>query len=173
SPPPPPPQALPGLPGAANQRLIDWRRMSVNAQYSAAWLRNNTDGDFSVPATGSLAAEWGAAPNDVRHRANVGWSAQILRNLTTTLNANVSSGSPYTLMTGFDDNGDLIFNDRPAGVSRNTERTKGQVSLNGYVNYSFTFGRANPATPPQTGISVTSINGVISAQTISVPQTGR
>ena len=166
------PQALPGLP-QANQRLFDWRRMSVNGQYSAAWLRNNTDGDFSVPATGDLGAEWGAAPNDVRHRINVGWSAQVLRNLTTTLNANVSSGSPYTLMTGFDDNGDLIFNDRPAGIPRNTERTKGQVTLNGYVNYSFTFGKANSATPPLTGVTVTSINGVISAQTISVPQAGR
>ena len=51
SPAPLPPQALPGLP-QANQRLFDWRRMSVNGQYSAAWLRNNTDGDFSVPATG-------------------------------------------------------------------------------------------------------------------------
>ena len=27
-----------------------------------------------------------------------------------------NSGSPYTITTGFDDNGDSIFNDRPAGV---------------------------------------------------------
>jgi carboxypeptidase family protein len=171
--PAPPPQALPGLPGAQNQRLIDWRRMSITSQYIAGWVRNNTDGDFSVPATGRLDREWSTAPGDVRHRFILQWSAQFVRNLTTSLLANATSGSPYTLLTGFDDNGDLIFNDRPAGVPRNTERTKGQLSLNGNINYSFTFGRANPATPPQTGISITSINGVASAQTISVPQAGR
>jgi Carboxypeptidase regulatory-like domain len=169
----PPPQALPGLPSAQNQRLIDWRRMSVTSQYTAAVVRNNTDGDFSVPATGSLDSEWSTAPGDVRHRLILQWSAQVVRNLTTSLLANATSGSPYTLFTGSDDNGDLIFNDRPAGVPRNTERTKGQLSLNGNINYSFTFGRVNPVTPPQTGVSITSINGVVAAQTISVPQTGR
>ena len=147
--------------------------MSVTSQYTAAVVRNNTDGDFSVPATGSLDSEWSTAPGDVRHRLILQWSAQVVRNLTTSLLANATSGSPYTLFTGSDDNGDLIFNDRPAGVPRNTERTKGQLSLNGNINYSFTFGRVNPVTPPQTGVSITSINGVVAAQTISVPQTGR
>jgi hypothetical protein len=126
-----------------------------------------------VPATGSLAREWGVAAFDVPHRLILQWSAQIVRNLTTSLLANASSGTPYTLQTGLDNNGDLIFNDRPEGVSRNTERARGQFSLNGNVNYSFTFGRANPATPPQTAIGITSIGGVNTVQTISVPQTGR
>jgi len=169
----PPPQSLPGLPSAQNQPLIDWRRMSFTGQYTAGWLRNNTDGDFSVSPTGSLSQEWGVANGDVPHRFIVQWSAQTVKNLTTSLLANMSSGTPYTLQTGFDDNGDLIFNDRPAGIARNTERASRQFALNGNVNYTFTFGRANPTTPPQTGISVTSINGVISAQTISVPQVGR
>jgi hypothetical protein len=171
-PPPPPPPGL-ILPGGPNQRLIDWRRMSITSQYNATWNRNNTDGDFSVPATGSLAREWGVAAFDVPHRLILQWSAQIVRNLTTSLLANASSGTPYTLQTGLDNNGDLIFNDRPEGVSRNTERARGQFSLNGNVNYSFTFGRANPATPPQTAIGITSIGGVNTVQTISVPQTGR
>ena len=172
APPPPPPPGL-ILPGGPNQRLIDWRRMSITSQYNATWNRNNTDGDFSVPATGSLAREWGVAAFDVPHRLILQWSAQIVRNLTTSLLANASSGTPYTRQTGLDNNGDLIFNDRPEGVSRNTERARGQFSLNGNVNYSFTFGRANPATPPQTAIAITSINGVASAQTIAVPQAGR
>jgi hypothetical protein len=172
APPPPPPPGL-ILPGMPNQRLIDWRRMSITAQYNAGWNRNNTDGDFSVSPTGSLDREWGIANGDVPHRLILQWSAQIVRNLTTSLVANASTGTPYTLQTGLDDNGDLIFNDRPAGVSRNTERARGQFSLNGNVNYSFMFGRANPATPPQTAIGITSIGGVNTVQTISVPQTGR
>jgi outer membrane receptor protein involved in Fe transport len=34
----------------------------------------------------------------------------------------VSSGSPYTIRTCFDDNRAAVPNDRPAGVGRNTER---------------------------------------------------
>src|SRR5262249_32499844 len=51
-----------------------------------------------------------------------------------------SSGTPYSIQTGRDDNGDLIFNDRPAGVGRNTSRATAQWWLNVGVNYSFTFG---------------------------------
>ena len=41
----------------------------------------------------------------------------------------VSSGQPLNVVTGGDDNGDTIFNDRPAGVDRNTERTSGYNQL--------------------------------------------
>jgi Carboxypeptidase regulatory-like domain len=168
-----PPQAFPGLAAARTQPLFDWRRMSISGQYSASWLRNNTDGDFSVSPTGSLDREWGVGSGDIPHRVIVQWNAQTLRNLTTSLFANISSGAPYTLQTGFDDNADLIFNDRPAGVARNTERARGQVTINGNINYAFTFGKTNTAAPPVTAIGITSINGVVSAQTISVPPSGR
>lgn len=29
---------------------------------------------------------------------------------------------PYTITTGFDENGDTVFNDRPSGIGRNSER---------------------------------------------------
>ena len=162
-----------GLPLTRTQPLFDWRRASINGQYIVGWLRNNTDGDFTVSPSGNLETEWGTATGDVRHRMFLQFSTQMLKNLTTSVVLNFVGGAPYTLQTGSDDNGDLIFNDRPAGMARNTERAKGQMFLNGNVNYSFTFGRANPATPPQTAIGITSIGGVVSAQTISVPQTGR
>jgi hypothetical protein len=166
---PPAPGAPPFAP--ASTRRLDWRRGSVTAQYTRNWLRSNTDGDFWVPPTGDLAQEWGAAPGDIRHRMIVQLSSQFLRNFTTSWNLNVSSGSPYTLLTGNDDNGDLIFNDRPSGVARNTLRAPAQVSLNALFNYSFTFGPP-AATPGQiTGISI--VNGVPTAQTIAAPQTGR
>ena len=170
---PPPPPPPPGLPLARSQPLIDWRRVSITGQYIAGWLRNNTDGDFSVSPTGNLDADWGIAAGDVRHRALVQVSGQVLRNLTTSLLLNVASGTPYTLQTGSDDNGDLIFNDRPAGVARNTERTSGQVTMNGNINYSFTFGRSAANTPGPTGIIITSIGGAAQVQTIAVPQAGR
>lgn len=166
-------QGAPGAPpvqGASAPRF-DWRRSSMNAQYIAGWLRNDTDGDFWVSPTGGLDQEWGIAPGDVRHRVIVQATSQFMRNLTTSWNLNLASGTPYTLQTGFDDNGDLIFNDRPAGVGRNTLRTPSQATLNGFISYSFTFGR--PATGPNqiTGISI--VNGVPTAQTIAAPQNGR
>ena len=36
------------------------------------------------------------------------------------VNVNGNLGTAYGIQTGFDDNGDLIFNDRPAGMARNT-----------------------------------------------------
>jgi hypothetical protein len=162
-----------GLPVGRTQPVIDWRRMSITGQFIAGWLRNNSDGDFSVSPTGDLAREWGYAGNDVRHRVVTQVSSQVVRNLTMSVLMNLVSGTPYTLQTGFDDNGDLIFNDRPDGVGRNTERAKEQLYLNANVNYSFTFGRANPAMPPPTAIGITNIGGTTSVQTISVPQNGR
>ena len=98
--------------------------------YTNNWLRNNSDGDFWVPPTGNLDDEWGIASGDIRHRVILQASSQFLRNFTTSWNLNMSSGAPYTLQTGRDDNGDLIFNDRPLGVGRNTQRAKAQMSLN-------------------------------------------
>jgi hypothetical protein len=87
-----------------------------------------------------------------------------------SLNANVATGSPYTLQTGFDDNGDLIFNDRPFGVGRNTQRTTGQFTMNGSVSYSFTFGKPVTLGPGQGPIAITSgPGGVISLAQIQQP----
>ena len=46
-----------------------------------------------------------------------------------------------TVTTGADNNGDNIFNDRPAGVGRNTERGAAQWSINTQFGYSLGFGR--------------------------------
>jgi len=55
-------------------------------------------------------------------------NSQALRNLNATLSLAANSGTPYTITTGLDDNGDVIFNDRPAGVGRNTVRTPSQYT---------------------------------------------
>jgi hypothetical protein len=153
--------------------LFDWRRASITTQYTNNWLRNNTDGDFWVSPTGTLDSEWGVANGDIRHRWILQVSSQFVRNLTTSFNLNASSGSPYTLQTGRDNNGDLIFNDRPDGVGRNTERASGQMSLNGNFNYSFTFGRTSANAPPQTGIVMLGGGAAPTVTSISVPQQGR
>ncbi len=69
------------------------------------------------------------------------------------LNFNAASGTPYSIQTGFDENGDGVFNDRPAGVGRNTERTSGQWTLNGNFAYTFVFGRSTVAVPQGIGVN--------------------
>ena len=138
---------------SSSSPLVDWKRVRFFGNYTLGWSRNNTDGDFSMPP-GSFDLEWGYAPQDVRHRLTTGLNNQIVRNLTTGINFNAASGTPYTLRTGLDDNGDLVFNDRPAGVARNTERAALQWSLNLNASYAIPFGRRTTPPPPGFLISV-------------------
>lgn len=130
---------------------INWKRTTVFVNYTIAKTENNTDGPFSVPATGSLALERGPSADDIRHRANVTFNNQIVRNVIVSVNLNVQSGAPYTILTGSDDNGDGIFNDRPAGVGRNTLRGDMQANVNVLLGYQFAFGRTAPL-PPGIGV---------------------
>ena len=133
--------------------LVDWKRLRFFGNYTLGWSHNNTEGDFAFPA-GDLAQEWGYAPQDVRNRFNVGMNNQIVRNLTSGITLNMASGTPYTLRTGLDDNGDLAFNDRPPGVARNTARAASQMTINANASYAIPFGRRNTPPPPGFLISV-------------------
>ncbi len=131
-----------------SKQLWNWKRTNFGVNYTGGKLDNNTDGAFSVPATGSLAADWGPASNDIRHRVNAFFGTQALRNFNANLSVVVATGMPYTIRTGFDANGDLIFNDRPAGLGRNTERADGRFDLSGFFVYTFMFGKRRVQLPP-------------------------
>ena len=124
------------------------KRVTLFLNYTLAKNRNNSDGAFNVPAFGDIDLDWGPANNDVRHRLNASLNNQILKGLGVSLSFNSSSATPYTLATGLDNNGDLIFNDRPAGVGRNTERGDGAFNMNLNVNYNWTFGPPAGGPPP-------------------------
>ena len=132
---------------------INWKRATLFWNYTLGFQRNNTEGAFSVAPTGDLDLEWGPSNNDVRHRLNVQFNNQVIKNLTMGVGFNVSSGTPYTLRTGIDDNGDLIFNDRPVGVGRNTERAAYHATVNLNVGYNWTFGPP-PTAPPGFGVFI-------------------
>ena len=117
-----------------------------------------------MPATNDLALEWGPAPGDVRHRATFNVSSSAIRNFSAQIGISASSAPPITIHTGTDDNGDLIFNDRPDGVGRNSYRTSGQWDINGYFGYSFGIGSQRMG--QSNGVMITSVNGVLSASTM-------
>jgi hypothetical protein len=78
---------------------------------------------------------------DRRHNGFLAITSSALRNMTARLSVNGSSAPPLTIRTGFDDNGDLIFNDRPAGVGRNSARTVSTWNSSANLGYSFTLGK--------------------------------
>ena len=98
-------------------------------RYGQAW--NDADGPLSMPADSrDLDAEWGPSSGDVRHRLYGFVRTRFPHGVSANLWADAQSGAPYTVRTGFDDNRDTIFNDRPAGVGRNTERGTWQRTVN-------------------------------------------
>lgn len=154
------------FPASKSAPRISFKRSTVFFNYTIARVRNNTDGAFSVAPSGNLAQEWGPANNDVRHRLNIQYNNQIIKNLGMGLGFNVNSAAPYTIRTGFDDNGDFIFNDRPVGVARNTARGAGSFSLNLNANYRWQFGP--PVTGPG-GIGVIFNGGQVDVRNVEAP----
>jgi hypothetical protein len=157
------PGALLPIANAASAPLVNWKRTTVFFNYTLSSTRNNTDGAFSLAPLGDQEFEWGPANGDVRHRLNVSVNNQIVKNLLIAVNVNGSSGAPYTIRTGRDENGDLVFNDRPAGVGRNSERAASHWSINTMFGYGFAFGRPVGGPP---GIAVIGGGGAPVVQSV-------
>jgi hypothetical protein len=151
-------------PAAASGKMFQWRRgLSLGGNYYLGKSENNTDGAWAIPATGDLALEWGPSAFDLRHRFGMYVSSAAFRNVSANLSLNWSSAPPINVRTGTDDNGDLIFNDRPAGVGRNSERAYAQWNSYMSVSYSLAFGKRRVTLPP--GIMITSSGTAMSAST--------
>ncbi len=129
------------------------RGLTIYGYYTLARSENNTNGAFSVPASGTLSTEWGPSNTDVRHRGQIFISSQIIKNLSANIGVSYASAPPYTILTGVDTNGDLVFNDRPAGVGRNTERAANSWNSSGSFNYTIGFGKRKNPLPPGIFIS--------------------
>jgi hypothetical protein len=98
-------------------------RSSGFFRYRYARTYDDADGALSMPAdSNDLAAEWAPASWDIRHRIYTFVRTELPHGVRASLSGSVLSGAPYTIRTGFDDNGDTIFTDRPDGLGRNTER---------------------------------------------------
>ena len=139
---------------ATTGRVFDWKRGLMCAlNYSLAKSENNTDGPFSPPATGTLATEWGPSNFDRRHQIYFSMLSNAVKNLQIMFSINRSSGTPYTIRTGYDNNGDLLLNDRPAGVGRNTLRADGWWTS--YANITYTIGLGKKTVPGGTGVMIT------------------
>ncbi|HVG30679.1 MAG TPA: TonB-dependent receptor [Pyrinomonadaceae bacterium] len=98
---------------SANTRLNP--RFTLFSNYTLSKMNSDTDGPNSFPANNyDVSDEFGRASRDVRHRFVVGGSVEAPWGLRLNPFVTAFSGSPFNITTGFDNNGDTQFNDRPA-----------------------------------------------------------
>jgi hypothetical protein len=101
-------------------------RLKGMAKYTLSRTTDETGGPFALPANNyDLRPERGRADFDQRHRFAYAGTLELPRGLRVGLLLVLSSGRPFDISTGLDDNGDTIANDRPPGVTRNTGRGPG------------------------------------------------
>ncbi|MEK6288663.1 MAG: carboxypeptidase regulatory-like domain-containing protein [Acidobacteriota bacterium] len=99
-------------------------------QYNLGRAYNNTGGINSRPANNyDLTSEWSRADFDERHRFNLLGTMKAGEWLNLGMTLALTSGRPYSLTTGRDDNRDNLANDRPAGVRRNSLQGPGAATL--------------------------------------------
>ncbi|MEZ5419691.1 MAG: carboxypeptidase-like regulatory domain-containing protein [Vicinamibacterales bacterium] len=120
---------------------VPQKRIFGNVMYQLGSVRNHADSALSLPADSTRPdADWGPAAQDVRHRLFLLGNAPLPFGLRVGLNARISSARPYNITTGFDTNGDTVFNDRPDGVGRNSARGAAQMTVDMRLTKSFNLG---------------------------------
>lgn len=146
------------------------RKLSLFGNYILSKTRSDTDSASFAPADSySWSTEWGAASNDQRHRLVFGGSFNLPGETRFSPLIQISSGRPFNITTGRDNNGDTLFTDRPSFaapddpeaiitrfgafnpnprpgdriIPRNLGRGLGQAQLDMNFTKTFAFGRAD------------------------------
>jgi len=152
---------------------------SIFANYTLGRANSDTDGAGTFPADNyDLSAEYGRSALDVRHRFFLGGSISAPWGIRLNPLVFASTGAPFNITTGRDNNGDTQFNDRPAFatastlnadlkrtpfgdfdlnpalgaelIPRNYGRSPGQFTVNLRINKSFGFGEVPGAAARRT-----------------------
>jgi outer membrane receptor for ferrienterochelin and colicin len=114
---------------------------ALNLAYTLSDTKRDTDGhQFRPQDPRDLAAEYGPSDIDARHNfaGSANWEA--FWGIHLGLSGRFLSALPYNVETGTDDNGDLSVNDRPPGVSRNSEREESAWSMDLRLAKAFNLG---------------------------------
>jgi hypothetical protein len=94
------------------------RTVNLFTRYFLGRARSDSEGAGSFPASSyDLDAEYGPSFQDVRHRFVLGGSVRLPWGLRVSPFVIASSGRPFNITTGRDNNGDTVFTDRPAYVT--------------------------------------------------------
>jgi hypothetical protein len=94
-----------------NIRIQTPKGISLTGYYSANWANSNTSG---ITDPYSSSADYGRASFAVRSQANLLGTIPLPFLITASPIMSVSSGRPYNVTTGLDNNHDGVYDDRPA-----------------------------------------------------------
>jgi len=127
--------------GAMIRYTVRQQQNQMRFTYTLAQEKNYANGATSLPSDNlNPDVDWGPANNDIRNRFQVQGQVPLLFGIRVNPNLTVESGRPYNMTTGFDDNDDGAFNDRPAGVTRNSLRGDWTWNLNLNVSRRVSLG---------------------------------
>lgn len=132
------------------------RFFNGTVQYTLGRAYNNTGGINSRIANNyDLTGEWSRADFDERHRFNLLGTIRAGDWFNLGMAVALTSGRPYGLTTGRDDNHDTIANDRPAGVRRNSLQGAGAATLDLRWSKEFSLKAAKKSAKKAEGPSTT------------------
>jgi carboxypeptidase family protein len=90
-------------------------KLSLFGYYTLNYANSDAAGIGSFPSRNNdISLDYGRAAFDVRHRVFFGGTAGLPHNFRVSPFLIFNSGSPYSVVSGQDVNGDSIFNDRPS-----------------------------------------------------------
>lgn len=112
-----------------------------NINYLLMKNTNEADGPFSLPSNNfNLHADRGPAATDFRHLISGFVSKRLPRGFSVSTIFQATSALPYNITTGFDNNGDTVINDRPAGIGRNSARGASRWEIGSRLSWGTDFG---------------------------------
>ncbi|MFV0389474.1 MAG: hypothetical protein ACK5NT_12045 [Pyrinomonadaceae bacterium] len=101
--------------------LISINLFSINYELSKS--TDDFNSALSYPMDNyNLRLDRGNSLLDQTHKITVSTSFNLFKKLEVAPSYRIESGFPYNVTTGYDNNRDSVFNDRPSGFSRNSER---------------------------------------------------
>lgn len=107
-------------------------------QYTLNKTYNNTSGVTYFPGNSYFPnADWARSDFDRRHKFDLLGSTQPTRFFTLGVALSLYSGRPVNILTGSDNNGDGVINDRPPGVPRNILHGPGLIDLDVNLAHDF------------------------------------
>jgi hypothetical protein len=108
-------------------------KMSLFGFYMLNFANGDTSGANSFPSNSyNPGADYGRSAFDVRNRLLIGGNIPLKYGLSLSPMVVANSGAPFNITTGIDNNGDSIFNDRPAFATDLTRASVVKTSLGNF-----------------------------------------
>ena len=118
------------------------RYFTGQAQYTLSKTYNDTSGITFFPANSyDPSNEWARSDLDRRHKLDLLGSSQPTNFFVLGVGLSIYSGLPVNVITGSDNNGDGVVNDRPLNVPRNAMHGPGSINLDLNVSHDFALSK--------------------------------